>query len=138
MKNIIYNLIGGISLSLGILGVFLPLLPSTCFVLLATWAFAKSSPRFHAWLYFKSPFANSIQNWQQHRMIPYKVKWIASLSLSVSFILTAILIQQPTVLIGIGIGMAALLAYLFSRPSYRATSKNTTFSRAQELHRQAI
>ena len=70
MKVFILKLIGGVSLTLGVPGAFLPLLPSTCFILLATWAFSKSSPQFHNWLCYRSPFSDSIQNWQQHRTIP--------------------------------------------------------------------
>ena len=117
MKKFIYNSTGTISLGLGILGVFLPLLPSTCFILLAAWAFAKSSPTFHAWLTCNSPFAKSIQDWQQHRVIPIKVKGIAAVSMTASFLLTAMLVENFYVLGSIGLGMLALLLFLFSKPS---------------------
>ena len=116
-----YNTIGGVSLSLGILGAFLPLLPSTYFALLAAWAFAKSSPAFHTWLYQKSPFAKSIQNWQQHRVIPNKVKWIAAASMTTSFLITAMVVENVYIVSGIGVGMLALLIFLFSKPSNPAS-----------------
>lgn len=130
MKKIMYNTIGGVSLSLGILGAFLPLLPSTCFALLAAWAFAKSSPAFHAWLYHKSPFAKSIQNWQQHRVIPNKVKWIAAVSMTTSILITAMFVENVYVVSGIGIGMLAVLAFLLSKSSKPASTieNQTTYS----------
>lgn len=136
MKIILYNTIGAISLSLGILGAFLPLLPSTCFILLAAWVFAKSSPTFHAWLYFKSPFAESIQNWQQHQIIPTKVKWMAFFSTAVSYTITAFWISNLYVLGGLGMGMLALLAYLFSKPGELQIISNQaiTYSQTSELH----
>ena len=134
MRKLFYNIFGMASLGLGILGVFLPLLPTTCFVLLASWCFAKSSPRFHAWLYYKSPFAESIQNWQQHRIVPYKVKWLATVSLTVSFTISAILIQNLIVLLLIAAGMIALLSYLFTCPSVLREKKEATFACTQELH----
>jgi len=128
VKKILYNTIGGLSLSLGIVGAFLPLLPTTCFILLATWAFAKSSPSLHNWLYYKSPFAQSIQDWQQYRVIPMKVKSIAASSIIASYLLTALLIENIYVLSGLAIGMLVLLTYLFSKPS------ETNFTRTAELH----
>jgi uncharacterized membrane protein YbaN (DUF454 family) len=116
MKNFILKLIGGVSLTLGVLGAFLPLLPSTCFILLATWAFSKS-PRFHGWLYYRSPFSTSIQNWQQHRVVPKKVKMMAVLSLVTSFALTAMFVPNTVILASLGLGMVALLAYLLTRLS---------------------
>lgn len=131
MKKIIYNTIGGISLSLGIVGAFLPLLPSTCFILLASWAFAKSSPTFHAWLYYKSPFAKSIQDWQQHRVIPSRVKWIAAASITVSYSITVLFVENAYVLFAVGMGLLSLLTYLFSKPGQ---VQQVTYQQIPELH----
>jgi len=131
MKKIIYNTIGGVSLSLGIVGAFLPLLPSTCFVLLASWAFTKSSPTFHAWLYYKSPFAKSIQDWQQHRVIPTRVMWIAAASITASYSITVILVENTYVLFAVGIGLLSLLAYLFSKPGQ---VQHVTYQQTPGLH----
>ena len=117
MKNLILKIIGGISLGLGMLGAFLPLLPSTYFVLLASWAFSQSSPKFHDWLYNSSPFSSSIQNWQQHRAIPVKAKVIITLSLVSSYVISTMLVSNTIVLISLGLGMTALLSYLLTRPS---------------------
>jgi len=135
MKKIIYNTIGGVSLSLGIVGAFLPLLPSTCFILLATWAFAKSSPSFHAWLYYKSPFAQSIHDWQQNQVIPTRAKWIAAVSITTSYSITMLLVDNIYVLTGIGIGLLSLTAYLFSKPS---RAQEITYQQTSELHQPAI
>ena len=135
MKKVIYNTIGGVSLSLGIVGVFLPLLPSTCFILLATWAFAKSSPRFYAWLYYKSPFAQSIQDWQQFKVIPTRIKWIAVISITASYSITILLVDNIYVLYGVGIGLLGLVAYLLSKPS---EVQNITCQQISELHQPVI
>ena len=59
----------------------------------------------------------SIQNWQQHRMIPNKVKWIATLSLITSFSISAMLLTNGLLLSLLAVSMSALLAYLLSRSS---------------------
>ncbi len=74
---------------LGLIGVVLPLVPTTVFLILAAYAFARSSPRLHTWLVEHPRFGASIVNWQQHRSISRNAKWAAvtvmALSLAVSW-----------------------------------------------------
>lgn len=135
MKKYFYNILGSISFGLGILGVFLPLLPTTCFILLASWAFAKSSPTFNSWLMYQSPFAKSIQNWNKYRIIPAHVKLIASISILVSFTITVFLLENLYVLFGLGFILLAVLAFIFSKPS---NVEATIYSRLPEWRQPVI
>lgn len=78
--RILYVVAGLLFVGLGGLGVVLPGLPTTPFMILAAWAFSRSSPRFHAWLWNHRVFGPYIQQWARHRVIPTHAK-----VLSVSF-----------------------------------------------------
>jgi len=64
-------------LLLGAVGVVLPLLPTTPFVILAAACFAKSSPRMHNWLLQSELFGPLLKNWEVNRCVSRKVKWLA-------------------------------------------------------------
>jgi uncharacterized protein len=74
---------GFLTLALGIIGILLPLLPTTPFLLLSAWAWAKSSPRFYAWLVGNKFLGTYIRNYKEkkgitpgHRMITLTILWV--------------------------------------------------------------
>ena len=77
---------GAVSLLLGIIGIFLPLLPTTPFVLLAAACWAKASPRFHRWLHQHRYFGPMVQNWENNGAVPRKAKIFAISMMSLSCI----------------------------------------------------
>ncbi|WP_075181094.1 DUF454 family protein [Pantoea sp. 1.19] len=85
MRRVILLSIGMLALALGTLGIFLPLLPTTPFVLLAAWCFARSSPAFHHWLYQRSVFGPLLRHWEQHRALPPGAKRRAVAMILLSF-----------------------------------------------------
>ncbi|MCL2039394.1 MAG: YbaN family protein [Bacteroidetes bacterium] len=81
MLKYLFVFIGIISLGLGILGIFLPLLPTTPFLLLSTILFARSSKKLHNWLINHKVFGNYIRNFIEEKSIPLKVKISSTLLL---------------------------------------------------------
>jgi uncharacterized membrane protein YbaN (DUF454 family) len=80
----LYKSLGFIFLGLGVVGVFLPLLPTTPFVLVAAGCFAKSSDKWHQWLLSNRIFGPIIKDWQEKKCISVSTKVIA-ISLVVLF-----------------------------------------------------
>lgn len=72
-----FRALGFLFLGAAIAGVFLPLVPTTPFVLLATACFARSSEKWHQWMLDNPTFGPMIQNWERHRCINRRVKLIA-------------------------------------------------------------
>lgn len=68
---------GTVSLVLGLIGVVLPGLPTTPFVLLAAACYAKASPRLHAWLIHHRFFGPMVRDWETHRSLTRRTKAIA-------------------------------------------------------------
>lgn len=65
---------GLVSLGLGILGIFLPILPTTPFLLLSAYCFGKSSPRLHRWMLTNRVFGEYLRNYKDKKGVPLKVK----------------------------------------------------------------
>lgn len=87
---------------LGAVGAVVPGLPTTVFLILATWAFARSSPRFHDWLFYHPRFGPTLQRWREHRVIPAHVKAIALGCMVVSFVVLGLSgDRHPLLLLGV-------------------------------------
>ena len=77
-----YTALGLFFVGLGIVGAFLPVMPTTCFMLAALWAFSKGSPRLHRWLWEHERLGGSLRRWRDHQCIPVSAKFAAILSMS--------------------------------------------------------
>jgi uncharacterized protein len=115
------NVIGLVAVVLAILGVFLPLLPTTPFLLLASACFARSSERLHGWLLNNKLFGTALRDFEQGKGMPLKAKIVAvtllwaSLAFSIFKASSVILIG---LLICVGIGVTTyLLAFVPTRPA---------------------
>ncbi|MBB3194332.1 YbaN family protein [Roseateles terrae] len=82
-------LAGGLSLLLGVIGIVLPLLPTTPFVLLAAFCFARGSERCEAWLLAHPRFGPMVRQWRATRAIPLRAKQLAWGMMTVSSLISA-------------------------------------------------
>lgn len=120
MQRILLLIIGWLAIALGTLGVFLPLLPTTPFILLAAWCFARSSPRFHHWLLYRSWFGSYLRHWQQHRALPPKVKGRGITLSIITFALSIWLVKIVWVRILLVCILCALVIFLLRMPVVEA------------------
>jgi uncharacterized membrane protein YbaN (DUF454 family) len=119
--RILLQVFGTLCVVAGIIGVFVPLWPTTIFMILALWAFARSSPRLHNWLLTHRRFGPPLQAWERHGAIPPLAKLLAVVSLAISLTIV-ILVVHSTLAIGIvAVFFAILILYILTRPN--ASSK---------------
>lgn len=75
---------GGLALALGVAGIFLPLLPTTPFVLLAAYCFSRGSARWERWLLQHPRLGPMVQDWRATRAVPLRAKQLATVMMAAS------------------------------------------------------
>ena len=86
--------LGWLCVGLGVAGAFLPLLPTTPFLLLAAYSFSRGSERMHQWLIHHPTWGPPIRDWQEYRAISRATKVYASVAMVLVFILS-LLFRAP-------------------------------------------
>jgi uncharacterized protein len=110
---------GWLNVGLGMIGVVLPIMPTTVFMLIALWAFSKSSPQFHDWLYTHPRFGPVLQAWQLERAIPGYAKALAlsMMLISIAWLGSSSAPAAVVLVVSTGLGVLALWIVTRARPS---------------------
>lgn len=116
---------GWLNVGLGVVGVVLPVMPTTVFLLIALWAFSKSSPRFHDWLYDHPRFGPALQDWRRERAIPVKAKVLALTMMSLSIAWLSASGAPIAVVLPVSAGLGGLAVWIVTRPHPSKTTRET-------------
>lgn len=124
--RLLYLALGWAFFGLGLIGVLLPVVPSTPFMILAVWAFSKSSKRFEHWLTHHRWFGPSIVRWKLYRVVPLQAKLLSWGAMSVTF--TASIVSGKVPWWGL-LGQGLLMGYgawFIARCPSRVPNESTT------------
>jgi uncharacterized protein len=114
INKYLFIFVGAFFLNLGLIGIFVPLLPTTPFLILAAYCFNKGSPKFHSWLINHRILGPPIQDWNSRRVIKTKYKALASTMMLLSLVF--IFQNQNIPLVGkvtVTVFLLALAAYIW-------------------------
>lgn len=116
--RVVLVFLGTACVALGVLGAFVPLLPTTPFLLLAAACYARASTRFYNWLLNNRTFGPLIREWRRHHSIPWRVKLVAIGMMAVTLAISIVFfVRQPWLQALLAAGGVALAVYLYRIPS---------------------
>lgn len=116
MKTPVYQVLGIVSVALGVLGAVLPLLPTTPFLLLAAYFFARSHPEWEARLLAHPIAGPAIHAWRDHGAVPLSAKRTATLLMAISAIGGILMLPEPWCYVPLGAAVG-VLGWMWTRPS---------------------
>ena len=117
MRRIVYLTLGWAAVAAGLVGVILPGLPTTPFMLVAAFAFSRGSPRWHNWLVTHRLFGGPIRDWKQRGAISRRAKIMAVAAMALIFAISLVVLSLPVwALVAQGICLAGAAAFILSRP----------------------
>jgi uncharacterized membrane protein YbaN (DUF454 family) len=108
---------GSLMLALGFIGAFLPVMPTTIFLILAAWAFGRSSPRFEAWMLDHPLFGAALRQWREQGAVPQRAKLMAVFGIASGYALFWFGSgPSPVIAIVVALFMVGVALYVVSRP----------------------
>ena len=116
-RNFFYLILAYLAAGLGIIGAFLPLLPTTPFLLLAAWAATRGSPELHRWLYEHERFGPTLVAWEEKRAVSREAKVLACILMLGSWTVMLIMTEGWLVPTITGVLFLSGGAYLVTRPA---------------------
>lgn len=120
--RLFYLAIAYAATAFGIAGVFLPLLPTTPFLLVAVWAAPKGSQRVHDWIYAQPRFKRLLDDWHQQGAVPVGAKWLATAMMLASWSFLVWRGYHWGVILFMSLFFFAIGIFLWTRPNPRRGS----------------
>lgn len=118
ITNPLFIILGLLSLLMGIIGIFLPLLPTTPFALLAAYFFSKGSRKLHIWLLSTKYLGRIIRDWESNGIIRPKAKIYSSILIIPLFMYTLIYVKVHLIIkIIVSLIGISVLIFIWTRPS---------------------
>jgi len=118
-RKLLLKILAVVSLVLGIIGAFVPVLPTVPFILLAAWAASRSSPRMQAWLESHPRFGPMIREWREGGVVRRPAKWAATVMMAASALVMFWVLPNRWVPGVASAVMACVLVWLWQRPESR-------------------
>ena len=112
-----YLVLGCGCVGLAAVGAVLPVMPTTVFLIVAAWAFARSSDRLHRWLHDHRLFGPLLTDWEDHGVIRPQAKVAAVATIAVSFLVALVTGSPAWVLAPLALVLGAVCLFILSRPS---------------------
>ena len=117
MKRIALIALGWLCVGLGFIGIFVPGIPTTIFLIIALWAFSNSSKKLQNWLLNHKKFGPILLNWQEHKVVPYKAKVLMVVLMVFAVILFHYAIQNLYLTAGLIFILLLVVRYVIALPS---------------------
>ncbi|KRA99396.1 hypothetical protein ASD83_02400 [Devosia sp. Root685] len=118
LVRFLYLVLGLLLLITGIIGIFVPLMPTTIFLILAAWCFSKSSRRLESWLLGHATLGPTIVNWRRHGVISPRAKLMACTGMAAGFLIFLFAVHPAWWLfLLVAAIMGGCAWYVLSRPS---------------------
>ena len=115
LQNHLFVILGWFFIALGAIGVILPILPTTPFLIVALALFAKSSPRFHQMLLNNASFGPALKQWEEKKTLSRKTKYKAYFLIIVTFSISVAIFDNKIQLQALLVGIAIVLLFFIWR-----------------------
>ena len=117
MSKLFLLSLGWICVSLGFIGIFVPGLPTTIFLIIALWAFTKSSSKLRLWLLNNKRFGPILRNWQEHKVVPHRAKIVMVIMQAFVVIIVQYTFENLIITFGLTVILVIVAWYVISLPS---------------------
>ncbi|NRA46590.1 MAG: YbaN family protein [Oligoflexales bacterium] len=115
----LFMLMGHLATALGVIGIFLPIMPTTPFLLLASYCYSKGSEKFHKWLHNHKHLGPPVKNWEKYGSIPFKVKAFVIPFICLNLVYVTAYVQVSIYIKGLVAAIClGVIGFIATRPSH--------------------